>query len=195
MSGYWAMRKSSRAGFGPLLALLCLLFAALPALAAPRIGVMTMQPGDIFWERFGHDAIIVDDPALSEPISYNFGFFDLEEPGFVSRFVRGEMEYALVALPLSQDLELYRQEGRGVSVIIDMVHHTRLGTIAGTIGIMRMALAQAVHHVSGRRAFQKTLIDQPLMEAVIADLAVEYEAAVALTLTAETEPTGEPAGS
>lgn len=116
MSGYWAMPKSSRAGFGPLLALLCLLFAALPALAAPRIGVMTMQPGDIFWERFGHDAIIVDDPALSEPISYNFGFFDLEEPGFVSRFVRGEMEYALVALPLSQDLELYRQEGRGVSV-------------------------------------------------------------------------------
>ncbi len=78
--------------------------------------------------------------------------------------------------------ELLGEPGRGVSVIIDMVHHTRLGTIAGTIGIMRMALAQAVHHVSGRRAFQKTLIDQPLMEAVIADLAVEYEAAVALTL-------------
>ena len=78
--------------------------------------------------------------------------------------------------------ELLGEAGRGVSVIIDMVHHTRLGTIAGTVGIMRMALAQAVHHVSGRRAFQKTLIDQPLMQAVIADLAVEYEAAVALTL-------------
>ncbi len=78
--------------------------------------------------------------------------------------------------------ELLGQPGRGVSVIIDMVHHTRLGTISGTIGIMRMALAQAAHHVSGRRAFQKTLIDQPLMRAVIADLAVEYEAAVALTL-------------
>lgn len=79
--------------------------------------------------------------------------------------------------------ELLGEPGRGVNVIIDMVHHTRLGTIAGTIGIMRMALAEAVHHVSGRRAFQKTLIDQPLMQAVVADLAVEYEAAVALTLS------------
>lgn len=110
------MRKSLRAGLGPLLALMCLWLIALPTQAAPRIGVMTMQPGEVFWERFGHDAIIVDDPARGEPISYNFGFFDLEEPGFVGRFVRGEMEYALVALPLSQDLAMYREEGRGVSV-------------------------------------------------------------------------------
>ena len=75
---------------------------------------------------------------------------------------------------------LLGDEGRGVHVIIDMVHHTRLGTIAGTLGIMRMALAQAAHHVSERRAFQRKLIDQPLMRAVIADLAVEYEAAVVL---------------
>ena len=75
---------------------------------------------------------------------------------------------------------LLGEEGRGVNVIIDMVHHTRLGTVAGTLGIMRMALVQAVHHVSSRRAFQKTLIDQPVMRAVIADLAVEYEAAVVL---------------
>ncbi len=73
--------------------------------------------------------------------------------------------------------ELLGEEGRGVSVIIDMVHHTRLGTIAGTLGVMRMALAQAIHHTSHRRVFQKTLIDQPLMAGVIADLAVEYEAA------------------
>lgn len=77
---------------------------------------------------------------------------------------------------------LLGEEGRGVSTIIEMVHHTRLDTISGTIGIMRMALAQAHHHVSNRRAFQKTLIDQPAMRAVIADLALEYEAAVALTL-------------
>ncbi|MEG3178722.1 acyl-CoA dehydrogenase family protein [Sphingomonas sp. RB3P16] len=76
---------------------------------------------------------------------------------------------------------LLGEEGRGVHVIIDMVHHTRLGTVAGTLGIMRAALAQAVHHVAHRRAFQKTLIDQPLMRAVIADLAIEYEAAVVLS--------------
>jgi putative acyl-CoA dehydrogenase len=69
-----------------------------------------------------------------------------------------------------------------VKVIIDMVHHTRLGTIAGTLGIMRMALAQAVNHVAGRRVFQKTLIDQPAMTAVIADLALDYEAAVVLVM-------------
>lgn len=76
--------------------------------------------------------------------------------------------------------ELLGEEGQGVKVIIDMVHHTRLGTIGGTLGLMRMALAQATHQTSGRRAFQKTLIDQPAMRAVIADLAVEYEAAVVL---------------
>jgi putative acyl-CoA dehydrogenase len=77
---------------------------------------------------------------------------------------------------------LLGEEGRGVSTIIEMVHHTRLDTIAGTVGIMGMALAQARHHVANRRAFQKTLIDQPAMRAVVADLALEYEAAVALTM-------------
>ena len=75
---------------------------------------------------------------------------------------------------------LLGEEGQGVRVIIDMVHHTRLGTIAGTLGIMRMALAQAVHHTAGRRVFQKTLLDQAAMAGVIADLAIEYEAAVLL---------------
>ena len=73
-----------------------------------------MGPGEVFWERFGHDAIVIDDPALAEPTSYNFGFFDMEEPGFIPRFLRGRMEYMLVALPLSQDLDYYRQVGRGV---------------------------------------------------------------------------------
>ena len=74
------------------------------------------------------------------------------------------------------------EEGRGVATIIDMVHHTRLDTTAGSLGIMRRALAEAVHHVRHRRAFQKTLIDQKLMQAVIADLATDYEGAAALTM-------------
>jgi putative acyl-CoA dehydrogenase len=86
----------------------------------------------------------------------------------------GEIEY--------HDALAFRlgEEGRGVSVIIDMVHHTRLGTMGSTLGQMRIALALAVHHVKNRRAFQRKLIDQPLMRAVIADLALDYEAAVAL---------------
>lgn len=97
--------------------MVCLLLAcALPARADPRIGVMTMQPGEIFWERFGHDAIVVDDPTAQGPISYNYGYFDMGEPGFVPRFIRGQMQYMLVAMPLEQDLETYRLEGRGVRV-------------------------------------------------------------------------------
>ncbi|HKN79642.1 MAG TPA: hypothetical protein VJW16_10810, partial [Lysobacter sp.] len=61
--------------------------------ASPRIGVLTMQPGEVFFERFGHNAIVVDDPAAPTPISYNFGFFDLGEAGFIGRFVKGEMQY------------------------------------------------------------------------------------------------------
>lgn len=72
------------------------------------------------------------------------------------------------------------EEGRGVATIIDMVHHTRLSTSMAPTALMRQALAQAAHHVRHRRAFQKTLIDQPAMKNVIADLALELEGAVAL---------------
>ena len=81
--------------------------------AAPRIGVVTMGPGEVFWERFGHDAIVVEDPATRQATNYNFGFFDLAEDGFIGRFARGEMEYMLVALPLEDDLRYYRDVGRG----------------------------------------------------------------------------------
>ena len=91
--------------------------------AAPRIGVVTMQPGEIFFERFGHDAIVVVDPATGEATSYNFGYFDMEEPGFAGRFAQGDMQYYLVALPLEQDLAYYREVGRGVSVQwLDLPH-------------------------------------------------------------------------
>jgi hypothetical protein len=95
---------------------LLLWLVAAAVCAAPRIGVMTMQPGEIFWERFGHNAIVVDDPARGEPVSYNFGFFDLDEPGFFGRFIHGDMQYQLAALPLRQDLSYYREVGRGVDL-------------------------------------------------------------------------------
>jgi len=75
-----------------------------------------MGPGDVFWERFGHDAIVVDAGTADGPTSYNFGFFDLAEDGFIGRFVRGEMQYMLVALPLEEDLRYYRDVGRGATV-------------------------------------------------------------------------------
>ncbi|HKP90954.1 MAG TPA: acyl-CoA dehydrogenase family protein [Thermoleophilaceae bacterium] len=72
-------------------------------------------------------------------------------------------------------------EGRGVPTIIEMVNYTRLDCVLGSTGLVRAAVAQAIHHCAHRAAFGKTLIDQPLMRNVLADLAIESEAA---TLTA-----------
>jgi len=103
-------------GIAGLAMLLLLLAVSLPALAAPRIGVVTMQPGEIFFERFGHNAIVVDDPAAGPPVSYNFGLFDPDEPGFNRRFIHGDMQYRLAAMPLAQDLAYYESVGRGVDL-------------------------------------------------------------------------------
>ena len=72
-------------------------------------------------------------------------------------------------------------EGRGVRTIIDMVQGTRFYCAFGSSALMRQGLVQALHHVSHRAAFQKKLIDQPLMRNVIADLALEAEAAATLS--------------
>ena len=73
-------------------------------------------------------------------------------------------------------------EGRGVATIIQMVQHTRLDCVIGSAQQMRGALAQALWHTANRSAFQRRLVDQPAMAAVLADLAVESEAATALGL-------------
>ncbi|MFO7562377.1 MAG: acyl-CoA dehydrogenase family protein [Enhygromyxa sp.] len=74
------------------------------------------------------------------------------------------------------------EEGRGVRTIIEMVHHTRLDCVVAPAAMMRQAVANATWHVAHRSAFGKVLIDQPLMRAVIADLALESEAATALAM-------------
>ena len=73
-------------------------------------------------------------------------------------------------------------EGRGVATILDMVMLTRLDCMLGSAAEMRMALAQALHHARHRSAFGKLLVDQPLMRNVLADLAIESEAALALSM-------------
>jgi putative acyl-CoA dehydrogenase len=73
-------------------------------------------------------------------------------------------------------------EGAGVKTIIGMVQLTRLDCVIGSLGIMQGALRQAVHHTRHRIVFQKKLVDQPLMRMVLADLALEREGALALTL-------------
>ena len=75
---------------------------------------------------------------------------------------------------------LVGEEGRGIPIIIEMGNLTRLDCAIGSAGLMRQAVAQAVHHAQHRSAFQKHLVDQPLMTNVLADIALESEAAAAL---------------
>jgi len=77
---------------------------------------------------------------------------------------------------------LVGEEGRGVRTIIDMVSHTRLDCVGGSAATMRAALVAAIHNAHHREAFGRKLIDQPLMRNVLADLALESEAAIALSL-------------
>ena len=74
------------------------------------------------------------------------------------------------------------EEGRGVATILEMVSLTRLDCMIGSSALMRQASVQALHHAATRKAFGKRLIEQPLMQNVLADLALESESHTALTM-------------
>jgi putative acyl-CoA dehydrogenase len=74
------------------------------------------------------------------------------------------------------------EQGRGIATILEMVRHTRLDCVLGTAGMMRGGLAWALHHASHRIVFGRPLVEQPLMTNVLADLALEVEAATVLAL-------------
>jgi putative acyl-CoA dehydrogenase len=78
--------------------------------------------------------------------------------------------------------QMVGEPGRGVPTIIEMVGHTRLDCVIGAAAGMRAAVVQATHHTAHRAAFGRTLIDQPLMQNVLADLCLESEAATALAM-------------
>src|SRR4051812_24827030 len=111
--------------------------------------------------------------------------FESSDPGF--RIQRLKDKLGTRSLP-SSEVEfqgvrgrLIGEEGRGVATIIRMVNHTRLDCLLGSTASMRWGLVQAVHHARHRSAFGKLLAEQPAMQNVLADLAIESEAA---TITA-----------
>jgi putative acyl-CoA dehydrogenase len=88
----------------------------------------------------------------------------------------GEVEFDKAFATLIGD------DGRGVATIIEMVRHTRLDCAVGSAASMRKAVAEAIHHCSERSAFGRLLIEQPLMQNVLADLCLESEAATAFAM-------------
>lgn len=86
-------------------------FAAPP----PRqVYLLTVEPGELYWQRFGHNAILLRDPDGGRSISYNFGYFDFAQQDFLLRFVRGRMLYQAVALDGDADIAGYLADGRRV---------------------------------------------------------------------------------
>jgi putative acyl-CoA dehydrogenase len=78
------------------------------------------------------------------------------------------------------EASLVGEPGRGIATLIEMAHHTRFDIVVGIAGMMRAGLHQAIHHARHRHAFGKSLAAQPLMANVLADLALESEAATLL---------------
>lgn len=116
------MRTAIRALVGLLLCLCNALPAhaqsATPA-ATPgadlQISILTFGPGAIYWERFGHDAILVRNTTTGTAIDYNYGIFDFSQKNFFLNFARGYMIYRMAADPLAYDLQMYQQAGRSVT--------------------------------------------------------------------------------
>lgn len=110
------------AAFFALLALL--IFAAwVPAARADivhapgaelRVDLYTYGPGEIYWERFGHDALVVTDVRDGQAIAFNYGLFDFDQKNFLYNFARGRMNYMAAAWPASDDLATYEGEGRWI---------------------------------------------------------------------------------
>jgi hypothetical protein len=85
-----------------------------PVAPTLSISLLTIGPGAIFFERFGHNAIVVRDAQQGTAIAYNYGIFDFGEDDFLVNFARGRMMYRIVADDLDDDLDMYREEGRGI---------------------------------------------------------------------------------
>lgn len=88
--------------------------APAPASGDLEISLLTFGPGDIYWERFGHNAIVVRDRRTGEATSYNYGIFDFEEDDFIVNFARGHMTYQIAANRAEDDIAWYAESGRYV---------------------------------------------------------------------------------
>jgi hypothetical protein len=88
--------------------------SAQQSLQKPEAWLVTFGPGRIYWERFGHNAIWLKDPAHGLNHTFNFGFFDFGQKDFFLRFLRGRMLYFSVAQPAEREFEFYRGDNRSI---------------------------------------------------------------------------------
>jgi hypothetical protein len=80
-----------------------------------EVSLVTYGPGEIYWERFGHDAIELRDRVSGEAVNFNYGVFDFNEKNFLLNFARGRMHYMMDAEPTAREEGYYMQVGRSVT--------------------------------------------------------------------------------
>jgi hypothetical protein len=80
-----------------------------------EVSLITYGPGEIYWERFGHDAIELRDTVSGEEIDFNYGTFNFDEKNFFINFARGRMHYLLDAEPTTDEEDYYKQVGRSIT--------------------------------------------------------------------------------
>ena len=107
-----------------LLALWLGCIAALPASAqgpafadtddSLEVSLVTYGPGNAYWERFGHNSIVIRDRHSGQARAYNYGIFDFDEENFFVNFLRGEMRYRMAVHDADEEMAYYRREGRSV---------------------------------------------------------------------------------
>jgi uncharacterized membrane protein len=79
-----------------------------------RVFLMTLGPGDAVWERFGHNAVVVEDTRTGQSIAYNWGMFDFNQPGYVPRLMKGRMIYWMAGYPTDAFANAYVQQNRTI---------------------------------------------------------------------------------
>ena len=79
-----------------------------------RVYLMTLGPGDAVWERFGHNAIVVEDMSSQTSIAYNWGMFDFDQPGYVPRLMQGRMIYWMAGYDTQAFANAYVQSNRSI---------------------------------------------------------------------------------
>ncbi len=89
--------------------------AAASSAAALEVSLLTVGPGEIYWQRFGHNAIVIHDPVRGQAVSYNYGMFDFEEANFFVNFLRGRMTYQISAEDPAEEIAWYTGEGRSIT--------------------------------------------------------------------------------
>src|ERR687887_221061 len=148
--------------------------------------------GDGWYEITGHKWFCSYPPCdifltlAQTPAGLSCFLFEGRHPGFQIQRLKDKL--GTRSLPSSEvefkrlPARLVGEEGRGVRTIIEMVNHTRLDCLIGSATGMRRAVAEAVHHARHRMAFGKLLAEQPAMPNVLADLAIEAEAAMAAAM-------------